>query len=128
MQKKLSRFVRAITLVLVAALIGSSTVWAAQNIDAKKSILHIGSGTLAFDVVAPFSGPDAVYGAHALPSAEAGAWEINHDGGVLGHKFTVAQTDTRGDPADAVPVLNQAIATTSNLEAVLGPTSDEALA
>jgi ABC-type branched-subunit amino acid transport system substrate-binding protein len=119
----------ALTFALIFSVVGSSAVLAAHGVDAKKSVLHITPGqTLAFDVVAPFSGPDAVYGAHAIPSAQAGAYEINHDGGVLGHKFTITQTDTRGDPADAVPVLNQAIATTSGLEAVLGPTSDEAMA
>lgn len=128
MQERTFRLARVLTLAMVAVMVASGSAWAGSSIDAAKSILSPGSGTLSFDVVAPFSGPDAVYGAHALPSAEAGAWEINHAGGVLGHKFSVNQTDTRGDPADAVPVLNQAIATDSNLEAVLGPTSDEALA
>ena len=36
--------------------------------------------------------------------------------------------DTRGDPADAVPAVNQMFATTSNLGLVIGCTSDEAAA
>ena len=57
-----------------------------------------------------------------------GAHMINELGGVLGHKFSIIHTDSRGDPADAVPAIQQALASTSNLEAVLGPTSDESLA
>jgi ABC-type branched-subunit amino acid transport system substrate-binding protein len=96
--------------------------------DAQKTTLNIGKGPLVFDVYAPFSGPDAVFGAHAMPGAEAGAYLINHSGGILGRSIKIIHTDSRGDPADAVPALQQVLASTSNLEAVLGPTSDEALA
>lgn len=96
--------------------------------DAATSTLNPGSGPLVFDVFAPFSGVDAIFGVHGLPGANVGAYVINQSGGILGHKFTITHTDSRGDPADAVPALEQAIATTHNLEAVLGPTSDEALA
>jgi branched-chain amino acid transport system substrate-binding protein len=34
--------------------------------------------------------------------------------------------DTRGDPADAVPAAQKLIATSGNLEAIIGPSSDEA--
>lgn len=100
----------------------------ALGTDASSSSLQPGGGNLVFDVFAPFSGPDAVFGAHAMPGAETGAAMINELGGVLGHKFAIVHTDSRGDPADAVPALQQAIAVTGGLEAVLGPTSDEALA
>lgn len=100
----------------------------ALGTDARHSSLHPGSGALVFDVFAPFSGPDSTFGAHAMPGALTGAHMINELGGVLGHKFSITHTDSRGDPADAVPALQQALASTSNLTAVLGPTSDEALA
>jgi ABC-type branched-subunit amino acid transport system substrate-binding protein len=105
---------------------GPATV--ALGTDAQSSTLNPGSGSLVFDVFAPFSGPDAAFGAHAIPGAMTGAQMINQLGGVLGHKFVITHTDSRGDPADAVPALQQAIATTGNLTAALGPTSDEALA
>lgn len=100
----------------------------ALGTDAQKTSLKVGSGNLAFDVFAPFSGPDAIFGVHALPGAQVGAYAVNQLGGVLGHKFTITHTDSRGDPADAVPAIEQAIASTKNLTAVLGPTSDESLA
>jgi branched-chain amino acid transport system substrate-binding protein len=96
--------------------------------DAKKTTLRISGGDLKFDVFAPFSGPDARFGNNALPGASVGAEAVNAAGGVLGHNFGVVHSDSRGDPADAVPALQQALASTGNLEAVLGPTSDEALA
>ncbi len=55
-----------------------------------------------------------------------GITAVNRAGGVLGHKLDCVGTDTRGDPADAVPAANQLIATHPNLIGVLGPTSDEA--
>jgi branched-chain amino acid transport system substrate-binding protein len=45
---------------------------------------------------------------------------------VLGHKLTCKSVDTRGEPADAVPAVNQMFASTSNLALVIGCTSDEA--
>lgn len=127
MTRSFPRFRFALAGALLLGLVASSAALG-SGIDAKKTTLHPGSGDLVFDVFAPFSGPDARFGAHSIPSAEAGAYGINRLGGVLGHKFSIIQTDSRGDPADAVPVLNQTLATTQNLVAVLGPTSDEALA
>jgi len=46
----------------------------------------------------------------------------------MGHKLACKSVDTRGDPADAVPAVNQMFASTSNLALVIGCTSDEAAA
>ena len=43
-----------------------------------------------------------------------------------GTSSTCKSVDTRGDPADAVPAVNQMFASTSNLGLVIGCTSDEA--
>src|SRR5258708_7000171 len=53
---------------------------------------------------------------------------IISSGGVLGHKLSCVQEDTRGDPADAVPAAQKMMATETSLVGVLGPSSDEALA
>ena len=47
--------------------------------------------------------------------------QINGAGGVLGHKLVYKGVDTRGDPADALPAVQQLLATTSNLVLVAGP-------
>jgi branched-chain amino acid transport system substrate-binding protein len=76
--------------------------------------------------VAPFSGPDAALGPTYLASCYGATAAINSAGGVLGHSLTCKSVDTRGEPADAVPAVNQMFASTSNLALVIGCTSDEA--
>ncbi|HVC05912.1 MAG TPA: ABC transporter substrate-binding protein [Candidatus Acidoferrales bacterium] len=84
------------------------------------------SSALLIGVIAPFTGPDAALGpayfAACLPAARA----INNAGGVMGHKVSCQEFDTRGEPADAVPAAQQMVASHSNLMAVVGCTSDEA--
>jgi ABC-type branched-subunit amino acid transport system substrate-binding protein len=82
--------------------------------------------TLTIADVAPFSGPDAALGPTYLATCYGATTAINNAGGVLGHKLTCKSVDTRGDPADAVPAVNQLFATTSSLALVIGCTSDEA--
>jgi branched-chain amino acid transport system substrate-binding protein len=76
--------------------------------------------------VAPFSGPDAALGPTYLASCYGATSAINAAGGVLGHMLTCKSVDTRGDPADAVPAVNQMFASTPSLALVIGCTSDEA--
>jgi ABC-type branched-subunit amino acid transport system substrate-binding protein len=83
-------------------------------------------GTLTIADVAPFSGPDAALGPTYLASCYGATAAINNAGGVDGHKLACKSVDTRGDPADAVPAVNQMFASTSNLALVIGCTSDEA--
>ncbi len=86
-----------------------------------------GSGkTLTIADVAPFSGADAALGPTYLASCYGATTAINAAGGVLGHTLNCKSVDTRGDPADAVPAVNQMFASTPNLALVIGCTSDEA--
>src|SRR5215472_1099462 len=88
-----------------------------------------GNGPLTFAVFNPFSGPDASFGPEQLAGCIPAAAAISAAGGVLTHKKIVCKTsDSRGDPADAVPAAEQLIATTRSLVGVLGPSSDEASA
>jgi len=84
--------------------------------------------TLTVADVAPFSGPDAALGPTYLATCYGATTAINNAGGVMGHKLACKSVDTRGDPADAVPAVNQMFASTSNLALVIGCTSDEAAA
>ena len=85
-------------------------------------------GSIAFADVAPFSGPDAALGPTYLVSCEGTANSINKAGGILGHTVSCTSADTKGDPADAVPAVQSLLGRTSNLELVIGCTSDEAAA
>jgi branched-chain amino acid transport system substrate-binding protein len=82
--------------------------------------------TLTVADVAPFTGPDAALGPTYLATCYGATAAINSAGGVLGHKLACKSVDTRGDPADAVPAVNQMFATTPSLALVIGCTSDEA--
>src|SRR5471030_3229284 len=90
-------------LTLALAACGSSTSGGSSN----TSPLLIGD-------IAPFTGPDAALGpayfAACLPAARA----INNAGGVMGHKVSCQEFDTRGEPADAVPAAQQMVASHSN--------------
>jgi len=85
-----------------------------------------GGGPLTIADLAPFTGPDAALGPTYLASCFGATRAINNAGGVLGHTMECKSVDTRGDPADAVPATRQMFASTPNLAAVIGVTSDEA--
>ncbi|MFZ0128025.1 MAG: ABC transporter substrate-binding protein [Candidatus Dormiibacterota bacterium] len=83
---------------------------------------------VTFAAFNPFTGADAVFGALMISGCDAAVQVINQAGGILGGKVSCVSVDTHGDPADAVVAANRAIATTSHLDGVVGPSSDEALA
>ena len=112
----------AAALALVLAACGSSS---SSSPSAGSSSAASGS-TLTVADVAPFSGPDAALGPTYLATCYGATSVINANGGVLGHKMTCKSVDTRGEPADAVPAVNQMLASTPNLALVIGCTSDEA--
>jgi ABC-type branched-subunit amino acid transport system substrate-binding protein len=86
-----------------------------------------GKNPVVFAVFNPFSGPDASFGPEQMSGCVPAAAAIQAAGGILLHKQVSCKTsDTRGDPADAVPAAQSLIATTSGLMGVLGPSSDEA--
>lgn len=79
--------------------------------------------TLVVAAFNPFSGSKAAYGPLMMSGCVPAVNLINADGGVLGHKMSCTPSDSRGDPADAVPTAEKLVSTTSNLVAVLGPSS-----
>jgi ABC-type branched-subunit amino acid transport system substrate-binding protein len=88
-----------------------------------------GTGKLVYAAFNPFSGPDASFGPEEMAGCIPAAAAIQRAGGVLNHKtLTCKAVDSRGDPADAVPAAQSLIATTSGLQGIIGPSSDEATA
>jgi len=84
--------------------------------------------TLVVGEFNPFSGPDAAFGPEMVGGCVPAVRLINADGGVLRHRLTCVEEDTKGDPSDAVTAAEQMMATQTHLIGVLGPSSDEALA
>lgn len=104
-------------LTVAVALAALSTLVAACGSTAssgKKGPLVV-AGVIAITGTSSFEGSNQSEG--VLPAL----YEINHAGGVLGHQLVYKGVDTRGDPADALPAVQQLLATTSNLVAVAGP-------
>ncbi len=69
------------------------------------------SKPVVIGVEGPMTGIYAEIGAGLWNGARAAAAEINAEGGVLGNKIQLVQIDDADDPADAVPALETAIAT-----------------
>ena len=76
--------------------------------------------TLTVGGVIAITGSSSFEGGNLFEGVYPAIYEINQAGGVLGHKLTLKQVDTRGDPADALPAVQQMLATTSNLVMVAG--------
>jgi ABC-type branched-subunit amino acid transport system substrate-binding protein len=72
-------------------------------------------------VLHAFTGQNAFFGLNAQNSCRAAAHEINAAGGIMGHPLTCSNFDTKGDPADAVPVTNRMLVSASHLVMVVGP-------
>jgi ABC-type branched-subunit amino acid transport system substrate-binding protein len=121
LNRRIRRRSRALAAIVIAMVI-SLLIGACGSSSSPSS----GHATLAIGGFAPFSGPDAAFGPELMAGCITGVTAVNRAGGVLGHRLECIATDTRGDPADAVPAATQLIATHSNLVGILGPTSDEA--
>jgi branched-chain amino acid transport system substrate-binding protein len=118
--------VTGLVLLVAAALVGCSAASSGTGSTGASSSGAASGSALTIADVAPFSGPDAALGPTYLASCYGATAAVNSAGGVLGHQLTCKSVDTRGDPADAVPAVNQLFASTSNLALVIGCTSDEA--
>lgn len=71
------------------------------------------TATLNAAVIAPFSGPAANLGKFISLSCYAAAQEISKSGGILGNDLNCSTVDDTGDPADAVPAVTRALATSN---------------
>jgi len=109
----------------LAALLGGTALAGGSSASVPRAA---SSGTLNIVSFVPFSGPDASFGDLALSGCYPAVYLINKHGGVMGHKLACTSSDSRGDPVDAVPAANALVAHASNVAAIFGPSSDEALA
>lgn len=80
-----------------------------------------GTYSLTAGVLHAFTGQNAFFGLNAQNSCKAAAVQINAAGGIMGHPLTCSDFDTKGDPADAVPVTNRMLVSASHLVMVVGP-------
>lgn len=85
-----------------------------------------GGGTINVGVIGPMTGPAAEIGNLMSGACYAATLDVNKAGGVLGRTTNCDLIDDTGDPADAVPNVSRALATTSNLNMVVGLESNTA--
>jgi ABC-type branched-subunit amino acid transport system substrate-binding protein len=78
------------------------------------------AGVIALTGSSDFEGQNQVGGLYPA------LYAIDKAGGVNGAQLVFKGVDTRGDPADALPAVQQMLATTSNLVAVAGPDTSSA--
>lgn len=78
------------------------------------------AGVIALTGSSDFEGQNQVGGIYPA------LYAIDKAGGVNGSQLVFKGVDTRGDPADALPAVQQMLATTSNLVAVAGPDTSSA--
>lgn len=100
----------ALAVGLVPAVAGASA----------KAHHHSAKAALSEAIVIAYTGPVSFEGANADAGVYPAVSEINADGGILGHKVNIITDDTKGDPADAVPLVDKLIATGSNVIGVSG--------
>jgi ABC-type branched-subunit amino acid transport system substrate-binding protein len=83
-------------------------------------------GTVSIGVIGPMTGPAAEIGNLMSGACYAAQLDINKAGGVMGRTVSCTLVDDTGDPADAVPNVTRALATTSNLDMAVGLESNTA--
>jgi ABC-type branched-subunit amino acid transport system substrate-binding protein len=115
--KALSRRAGALAGVAALALSACGSTNGSTSSGGGGSTLTV-AGVIAITGASDFEGQNQAGG--ILPAIYA----INKAGGVLGHKLVYKGVDTRADPADALPAVQQMLATTSNLVMVAGPGSN----
>jgi ABC-type branched-subunit amino acid transport system substrate-binding protein len=121
--RRMRVLVHKLRLVVVASLAGLITMGVAG---CGGSTGGASSGPLTIGGVIAITGASDFEGQNQAGGINPAIYAINHAGGVLGHKLVYKGVDTRGDPADALPAVQQMLATTSNLTAVAGPDTSSA--
>jgi branched-chain amino acid transport system substrate-binding protein len=82
------------------------------------------SGPIHMTVLGSDTGAYAEIGQAMYDGAVAGAAQVNAAGGIMGRKLILDKVDTHGDPADAVPALQQELAKNHPV-GIIGPTTLE---
>jgi branched-chain amino acid transport system substrate-binding protein len=110
---------------LVLGLVLGAAATASAALTAGATVKPSTSTTLTAGVLHAFTGQTAFFGSNAAVSCAAAAGQIDAVGGILGHRLACKNFDTKGDPADAVPVTAQMLATTKNLVMIVGPDGND---
>lgn len=111
----------AVTASIAAAGCSSSGSSGSGGGSASTSSSSGGTYPVTAGVLHAFTGQNAFFGLNAQNACKAAALQINAAGGIMGHPLNCTAYDTKGDPADAVPVTNRMMVSASHLVMVIGP-------
>jgi len=103
------RLRRAVMLVLAlgVAIAASAATGASGSVKSTAKHSSSSSSTLVVGGMFPFTGTKSLlsqWGTHGVP---IGIYEVNHNGGVLGHKWKSAYVDDAADSVDALPAFRK---------------------
>ena len=107
--------------VVACGLAACATAAAAPTKSSRTS-----GGTLTVGGVIALTGSSDFEGQNQVGGMYPALYAINKAGGVNGDHIVFKGVDIRGDPADALPAVQQMLATTSGLIAVAGPDTSSA--
>jgi branched-chain amino acid transport system substrate-binding protein len=74
-------------------------------------------------LITAFTGAESFIGGVLSAGVYPAVYDINHAGGVLGHQMQVVTVDTRGDPADALPLVERFLGSQKNVVGITGSDS-----
>jgi ABC-type branched-subunit amino acid transport system substrate-binding protein len=114
-----SRWASAVAVLAAASL-------AAAGCGSNSSSSATAGGAIKIGVIGPMTGPAAEIGTLMMSACYAAVHEVSRSGGPLGSTVSCDSVDDTGDPADAVPNVSRALATTSNLAMAVGLESNTA--
>ena len=106
--------------VVVAATVASGAFGSVKSATAAKHNAK-SPATLVVGGIFPFTGTKSLlsqWGTHGVP---VGIYEVNHNGGVLGHKWKSAYVDDAADSVDALPAFRKLLLKHPTL--IVGPFS-----
>jgi ABC-type branched-subunit amino acid transport system substrate-binding protein len=111
----------ALTASITAAGCSSSGSSGTAGGSASTSASASGTYPVTAGVLHAFTGQNAFFGLNAENACKAAALQINAAGGIMGHPMNCTAFDTKGDPADAVPVTQRMLVSAPHLVMVIGP-------
>jgi ABC-type branched-subunit amino acid transport system substrate-binding protein len=111
-------------LAAASALAGGCSAGAGTSSGSSQSSAG-GNYSVTAGVLHAFTGQNAFFGLNAANACKAAAQQVNAAGGIMGHSLTCEIYDTKGDPADAVPVTNRMLVSASHLAMVVGPDGND---
>jgi len=111
----------ALALTLLMSACGSSSKGGNATASGSSGGAAGGSSKVTLGEIFPFTGSKAELSSWGTHGSDTGVYEVNQNGGVMGHQLRTISADDAGDSVDALPALRKLLL--QNPKAILGPFS-----